>query len=82
MLNQYRNQINQLDDEIIALLDKRFAITKAVGDYKRANGIEVLNQAREEIIINRIKACNLEYEHDVIAVYLALMDISKDQQNG
>lgn len=82
MLEQYRNEIDQLDKEILELLDKRFNVTKLVGEYKRDNNIEVLNQSREDAIITKIKAQKLENEAQIIAVYIALMNISKDQQNG
>ncbi len=82
MLEQYRNEIDQLDQEILQLLDKRFNVTKLVGEYKRENSIDVLNQNREDAIINKIKAQNLENEAQIIAVYIAMMNISKDQQNG
>lgn len=82
MLVHYRNEIDKLDKQILELLDKRFNVTKLVGEYKRENNIDVLNQNREDAIIAKIKSQNLENEQQIIAVYIAMMNISKDQQNG
>ncbi len=81
MLGNYRNQINQLDDQIIELLDQRFTVTKKVGDYKRENNIEVLNQNREQQILNKISELNLVNEKEVLEMYKLLMDVSKRQQH-
>ncbi len=82
MLDKYRIEIDQIDNQILNLLDERFELTKQVGEYKKENNIEVLNSNREQIIINKIKELNLKHEDEVINVYLSLMDISKDQQRG
>lgn len=82
MLDKYRQEINQIDEELIELLEKRFTVTKAVGVYKQQNNVPVLNQNREQEIIEKIEQLQLENEKYVIELYLQLMKISKDQQNG
>lgn len=81
MLDNYRNQINEIDDQLIQLLDQRFSVTKKVGDYKRENQIEVLNQNREQQIIDKITGLNLTNEKEVLEMYKLLMDVSKRQQH-
>lgn len=81
MLNKYRAEIDQLDHQIIQLLDKRFEVTKQVGEYKAKNNLPILNQDREEEIIKQIKARGLAHEQQVIAVYAGLMNVSKGQQD-
>lgn len=81
MLDKYRAEIDQIDQQIIELLDKRFDITKQVGEYKAKNNIPVLNQAREDVIINKLKNMELNHEQQIIDLYIALMDISKGQQD-
>ncbi len=82
MLDKYRTEIDQIDNQILNLLDERFELTKQVGEYKKEHNIEVLNSNREQIIINKIKELNLMHEEEVINVYISLMNISKDQQRG
>lgn len=81
MLDKYRSEIDELDREIIQLLDKRFAVTTEVGAYKKANGIAIINQQREDIIITKIKSMDLKHEAQVIETYQALMEISKKYQD-
>jgi 4-amino-4-deoxychorismate mutase len=45
-LSAFRSQLNQLDDEIIRLLGRRFDICRAVAEYKRAKGIPMMQPAR------------------------------------
>ncbi len=81
MLEQYRNQIDQIDQQLIELLEARFAVTKQVGDYKREHQVPVLNSDREQQIIDKISALDLQHSNQVTQVYLAMMDISKKQQD-
>lgn len=52
-LAQLRQQINDLDDQLIALLAKRYALLPEVVKVKAANGISHHVQARVEQVINR-----------------------------
>lgn len=81
MLNKYRAEIDQLDQQIIELLDKRFEVTKLVGEYKAENSLPILNSDREKAIITQIKAMDLNHEPEIINVYIALLHISKGQQD-
>lgn len=81
MLDKYRQDIDLLDNEIIKLLNNRFEITKAIGEYKKEVGMAVLNQNRETRIMDKIEALDLSNEEQVKKTYKALIDISKKQQN-
>lgn len=81
MLENYRNEIDEIDEQLINLLNARFAVTKNVGEYKRKNNLPILNNSREEQIINKIKSCNLEHQDLIIDVYMEIMNISKGQQD-
>lgn len=82
MLDKYRQEINQIDEELINLLEKRFTVTKAIGEFKKENNIPVLNKNREQEIVEKIQALDLDNEKFIIELYLQLMKIAKDQQNG
>lgn len=81
MLEQYRTQLDELDRQIIELLDKRFDVTRQIGEYKQANNVQVFDENREQLIINKIKDYDLVYEQQVIDVYQNLMEVSKRQQH-
>lgn len=48
-----RQQIDETDDELWALLSKRMDISRQIGDYKRRHGMPVLQQARYDDLLSR-----------------------------
>ena len=58
-LTKYRDQINEIDDQILALLQKRAEISKQVGEVKAETGVaQVYVPHRQKQIIERLKARN------------------------
>ncbi len=55
-LQQLRDQIDGIDDQIKALFEQRMAVAAQVADYKRAHGLPVLNRTREREILSRMTA--------------------------
>ena len=54
MLTDFRNQIDQIDDNLIELLAKRFEVVKQVGIYKAEHNLPSLQPARwQEVLIKR-----------------------------
>ena len=54
MLEAYRKDIDKIDNEIIALLQKRKNITKEIMSYKLANSLPINDSIRENEIITRL----------------------------
>ncbi|MCX8020552.1 MAG: bifunctional 3-deoxy-7-phosphoheptulonate synthase/chorismate mutase type II [Chitinophagaceae bacterium] len=52
-LEKLRQQINQLDDELITLLGKRMKLAEQIGLYKKEHQITILQTARWNEIMNR-----------------------------
>ena len=52
-LNALRQQIDETDDELWALLSKRMDISRRIGEYKRRRSIPVLQQARYDELLRR-----------------------------
>ena len=46
-LQELRNEINRIDGEMLALLERRLAVCRAIAEYKRQNGLPVRDPARE-----------------------------------
>lgn len=81
-LEEYRKEIDVIDNKIIKLLEKRMDIVKMIGEYKKINNIEVLNYNREKEIIERLNLlCKIEYKNDIIKIFNNIMDVSKGYQN-
>jgi chorismate mutase/prephenate dehydrogenase len=55
MLEIYRQQIDLIDLEIIALLAKRNEISQQIGNYKQENNLPVHQPKRREIILQNRK---------------------------
>lgn len=71
-LSILREQIDQLDDEIMQKLSQRMKISEKIGQYKRENNVTILQVSRwEEIIETRIKlgkamGLNAEFTNDLL----------------
>ncbi len=55
-LGRYRQQIEQLDRDLVSLLAKRVALSKEIGAMKRVAGLPTLDPARESEVIRRAAA--------------------------
>ena len=43
-LEQYRQEIDELDEQLVRLFLRRMEVTGKVGEYKLAHGMQVLDQ--------------------------------------
>ena len=50
-LDEWRREIDAVDNAIMTMLCKRFEITKKIRRYKKANNLPVMDKIREEHII-------------------------------
>jgi chorismate mutase len=55
-LEKLRQQINQLDDELMQVLGQRMRIAEQIGQYKKENNITILQTSRWNEIIERATA--------------------------
>ena len=53
-LEEIRREINQIDDELIKLLEKRMDLVSKVAAYKLETGKAVFDSKREETILNKV----------------------------
>lgn len=80
-LEDLRNDINAIDEEILALFIKRMGVCQDVAVYKKENNLPVLQGNREEEILRRIRALSPEDLADGAALlFTNIMDISKSLQ--
>ena len=83
-LEQCRNEIDEIDQELIKLFEKRMNISKDVVNFKLQNKLEIFQPAREQIVIdknvNRIQETTLKpYAATFIQM---IMNISKSYQSS
>ncbi|MCQ2378509.1 MAG: chorismate mutase [Victivallaceae bacterium] len=55
-LKDFRAEIDGIDAEIAALLDRRCRVSLRIGEWKKAHGVAVLDAAREKALLERIAA--------------------------
>ncbi len=80
-LLEYRQEIEEIDSQLIELLSKRMKLSSKIGEYKRCNGLPVYDPKREE----ELKEKNLsKVEPELQVAYKEIFDVilkvSKDIQ--
>ncbi len=81
-LDDLRVQIDKLDTELVALLEKRMEISKKVGKYKAERNLPVLNINREIEVLKKVssKLANKEFTNSLEQVYFEIMQSSRGLQ--
>ncbi|MEE2877210.1 MAG: chorismate mutase [Candidatus Neomarinimicrobiota bacterium] len=79
---ELREKIDWLDDQLIDLLIKRFALCGRIGDSKDAIGAEFKDTDRERQIIDRIvnSVSNKLRREQIEAIFLPIFQISRNLQ--
>jgi monofunctional chorismate mutase len=81
-LETLRNEIDLIDQEMMKLFKKRMEVSKKVGQYKKENGLPILDETREKELILRHK--NMLNDDQLWPLYEAfiieMMRLSKENQ--
>ena len=81
-LHELRNQIDEIDGEILELFAKRMEVCRGVAEYKRVNNLPVMQGGREKQVLDRIRDKSPDDLKDGAAMlFQSIMDISKCIQN-
>ena len=81
-LKEIRKNIDEIDSQLIELFKKRMDCAKEVGIYKQANNIPVLNQDRENQILDDIEKKGGEYGAHSRLLYSNIMELSRALQHN
>lgn len=81
-LEYYRAEIDKIDTELIALMEKRMDVAKHIGEIKLKSGMQVLDASREEKVIrSRMeKVTEKEYETVIEEFFIKIMALSRGVQ--
>jgi len=83
VLDNYRLQINEIDEEIIKLILERNKVSKNIGKLKLKLNLPITNKVREKEVLNRIrklaKKNNLD-EKSINLIYKNIIKQSKLEQ--
>ena len=81
-LNEARNKIDVIDDEMTRLFTERMAIAREIAAYKSEHKLPVFDRERERAVINRIEdKVGPELESYANVLYSTLMDVSRSYQH-
>ncbi len=81
-LGEIRVEIDKIDSELIELFKKRMDCAKAVGLYKKENNIPVLNQNRENEILDNVEEKGGEYGSHARLLFSNIMELSRALQHN
>lgn len=81
-LDDLRNGIDDLDDQIMALLEKRFELSLEIGKTKSAMGRQILDSNREQIVLDHVsRGLNQsESKEFILTIFKSIMKESADFQ--
>ena len=83
-LNKAREEINNIDKEIVELLEKRFNIAYEIGCYKIEQNLPVYDEMREKAVVDNCISLlkNKKYTKCIHDIYFQIMRSSKDIQHN
>ena len=80
-LNELRAEIDSVNQEMLALFQRRMTLSRQVAEYKEAHGMEIFVPAREVAILNNVRqAASPELADYAVEFFNAVMQISREYQ--
>ena len=80
-LQQYREEIDRIDRQMVELFRQRMAVTAQVGQYKLERGIPVLDAVRErQVLQDKAQLVEGDLRPGVTTLFQTMMSISRRQQ--
>ncbi|KXT86292.1 chorismate mutase [Streptococcus oralis] len=82
-LESIRQEIDQIDDQIVQLLEERMNKVGQVVACKRSSGKAVLDSKREEAIFQKVaqRVTNKNYEETIVATFSDILKQSRAYQD-
>jgi chorismate mutase len=81
-IEDWRKQIDELDEQIVALICKRAEAAKAIGLAKRDKNLPVYEPQREDAVLEHVKKlnCGPLGDAELMHIYERLMDVMRTLQ--
>ncbi|WP_049529438.1 chorismate mutase [Streptococcus pseudopneumoniae] len=82
-LDIIRQEIDQIDDQIVKLLEERMHLVEGVVAYKKASGKAILDTKREEVIFEKVRnrVSNKKCEETIVETFSDILKRSRDYQD-
>jgi chorismate mutase len=81
-ISDWRQKIDELDEQIVSLINKRAEAAKAIGELKRDAELPVYEPGREQTVFNHVRAVNpgpLD-DAELLHVYERIIDVMRTLQ--
>jgi len=80
-LQELRNKIDEIDNNLIELFERRMDISAEVAEYKKRHNMPVHDPVREREILDKL-SCKVkkERESSITALYSLLFELSRAEQ--
>ena len=81
-LDIIRQEIDQIDDQIVKLLEERMHLVEGVVAYKKTSGKPVFDSKREGIIFEKVRnrVEDKQYQEPIVATFSDILKRSRDYQ--
>ena len=77
-LAEARSELNEIDDQIVELFKRRMEISERIAEIKQANDMPILNQGREDEVIQRLtEGCDEDMAEYITELYKEIFEISR-----
>ena len=80
-IKDIRTEIDSIDSQLIDLFKRRMDCSRQVALYKTENGIPILNQEREEAVLDKVESEAGEYGSSARQLYATIMELSRALQH-
>ena len=82
-LDIIRQEIDQIDDQIVKLLEERMHLVEGVVAYKKDSGKPILDTKREEVIFEKVRnrVEDKRYQETIVATFSDILKRSRDYQD-
>jgi len=82
-LNACREQIDEIDDELLRLFVERMGFSGQVALYKKEHDLPVRNAEREQEILRVVEEkCNYELRPYALKLYRYILELSREYQES
>jgi chorismate mutase len=79
---EWRQKIDEMDEQIVELISKRAEAAKAIGDIKRQSTLPVYEPQRETEVFEHVKRVNPGplTDEQIVDIYMRIIDVMRTLQ--
>jgi chorismate mutase len=83
-VGDFRSRISEADRELLAAMNKRIELVRALHEYKRAEGIPLIDPDREQQLVVELQAANTGplSPEGVAALFRHVLDLTRKEIHG